>query len=101
MHPVIQHLLDTEFADLRGSRVEGQIALTDELVNLGLHDLVAKLTQPAVASATTPAPASAPATKPAAPALPDPKLLLQQVKIEHLRYRTEAGRTILEIKAGV
>lgn len=98
MHPVLQHLLDTDFADLQGSRISGQLALTDELVNLGLHDLVAKLTQPA---ATSSAPAPAPPVKAAGAALPDPKLLLQKVTIEHLQYRTEAGRTILEIKAGV
>ncbi|CAH0999502.1 hypothetical protein LEM8419_00802 [Neolewinella maritima] len=98
MHPVLKHLLDTEFSDLAGSSIEGQFAITDELVNLGLHDLIAKLTQP-----------SAPSTAPAAPAvpktstteLPDPKVLLQHVKIEHVKYRTEAGRTILELKAGL
>ena len=97
MHPVLQHLIDTDFSDLRGSSVEGQFAVTDELVNLGLHELIGQLTKPA--PSTTAAPAAPPAKKTAE--LPDPKLLLRKVNIEHLRYRTEAGRTVLEIKAGM
>ncbi|WP_420461208.1 hypothetical protein [Neolewinella sp.] len=97
MHPVLQHLIDTDFSDLQGSSVEGQFVVTDELVNLGLHELVSQLTKPA--SATSTAPAAPPASQ--TTELPDPKLLLRKVKIEHLQYRTEAGRTVLEIKAGV
>ncbi len=99
MHPVLRHLLDTDFADLKGSKISGQIALTDELINLGLHDLLGQLTKAAAPASDSPAPASAP--KPTGPALPDPKLLLQKLQVAHLKYRTEAGRTILEIEAGV
>ena len=99
MHPVLQHLIATDFADLRGSYVEGQFAITDELVNLGLHELVSQLTSPSVKSE---APAAPPAKIPAATQeLPNPKLLLQKVNVEHLRYRTETGRTVLEVKAGM
>ena len=96
MHPVLQHLIDTDFSDLQGSSVEGQFAITDELVNLGLHELISQLTAPASTSA---APAAPPKVTTAE--LPDPKVLLRKVKFEHLRYRTEAGRTVLEIKAGI
>ena len=96
MHPVLQHLIDTDFSDLQGSSVEGQFAVTDRLVNLGLQDLLAKLTAPAT---TSTAPAAPPKSTTAE--VPDPKVLLSKVKFEHLRYRTEAGRTVLEIKAGM
>ncbi len=97
MHPVLQHLIDTDFSDLQGSSVEGQFAVTDELVNLGLHELVSQLTKPASSTSTAPAAPAGDKTT----VLPDTKLLLRKVKFEQLRYRTEAGRTVLEIKAGM
>jgi hypothetical protein len=101
MHPVLRHLIETDFTDLAGSRIEGQIAVTDALINAGLADLVGQLTRPA--SPTNSAPASPPNPSPeeATTTVPDPKVLLQRVKIEHLRYRTEAGRTILEVKGNL
>ncbi|WP_170067617.1 hypothetical protein [Neolewinella xylanilytica] len=100
--------MDTNFADLSGSRVDGRIAVTDDLVNLGLHELVAALTKaspaakadaPANAPENTPTPyASDPAPK---SATPDPKALLRKLQVEKLQYRTESGRTILEIACAV
>ena len=101
MHPILQHLMDTDFRDLAGTRFEGQVALSDEVINLGLGEIVAKLT------AATPPADAAPAAPPASPSaavdggLPDPQLLLKKLKVDHLRYRTEAGRTIVEVKAGL
>ena len=99
MHPVLKHLITTDFADLKGSHVEGQFAITDELVNLGLHELVSQLTSPSVKSEVPAAPPAKPTE--ATQEFPNPKLLLQKVRVEHLRYRTETGRTVLEIKAGM
>ncbi|WP_116125670.1 hypothetical protein [Lewinella sp. IMCC34183] len=100
MHPVLQHLMNTDFADLEGSRVEGTFAVSDDLVNLGLHELIAQLvTAPASAPAAAPAPYdSTPTEKTAAP---DPKALLRRVDVEKLQYRTEAGRTILEMACAI
>ncbi|MCP9236597.1 hypothetical protein [Lewinella sp. JB7] len=98
MHPVLKHLIETDFSDLSGSRVEGQIALSDDIINLGLHEVLNQLrrapTPENVAPASPPRPA-------AANTLPDPRLLLSKVDVEHLKYRTEAGKTVVEIKAGV
>ena len=99
MHPVLKHLVATDFADLSGTKVEGQIALSDELVNLGLMDVLAKLKADDPAANTASAPASAPPK--ATEAMPDPAILLRKLKIDHLKYRTENGRTVLEIKAGM
>ena len=101
MHPVLKHLINTDFIDLAGSRIEGQFAITDELVNLGLHELVAQLTGPASGSSEKLPPAAPPKSTSGTATLPDPKLLLQKVKVDHLKYRTEAGRTVLELKAGL
>ena len=40
MHPVQKHLFDTNFKDLDGTRIEGTIALSDELINLGIMDFL-------------------------------------------------------------
>ena len=106
MHPVLRHLLDTDFADLAGSRIDGRIAITDELVNKGLHEAIATLTSPASAAKTT-APASPPPAATPTPyaekatEMPDPKALLRKLDVEKLQYRTEAGRTVLEIACAV
>jgi hypothetical protein len=101
MHPVLSHLIETDFADLAGSRIEGQIAVTDALINAGLTDLIGQLTRPASPTPSAPASPPKPFPEEATTTVPDPKVLLQRVKIEHLRYRTETGRTILEVKAGL
>ena len=100
MNPILQHLLDTNFNDLKGSKVDGQLVISDELINLGIHDVLTQLKSP------DPAPAAAPkeAAKGASTdevSLPDPKEMLRHVTIDHLKYRTEAGRTVLEIRAKV
>lgn len=97
MNAILKHLVDTEFRDLAGTRIEGQIALSDELVNLGIRDVLTGLTTP-----QNPAPAAPPQPAPAAAddAPPAPTELLRHLRIDHLKYRTEAGRTILEIRAG-
>ena len=110
MHPVLEHLIKTNFADLQGSRVDGRIAVSDDLINLGLHELVATLTK---SSSAGPSPSSAPAQAPKeepapygnAPTkpepTPDPRALLGKLDVEKLQYRTESGRTILEIACAV
>lgn len=102
MNKLLKHLIDSDFADLAGSRIEGRIALTDEVVNLGLHEMLAKFGPSASPENDAPASAAPDATATEKPeAMPDPKLVLQKIKVEHLRYLTEDGRTILEIKAGL
>jgi hypothetical protein len=102
MHPILKHLIDTNFSDLTGSRLEGQIALTDDIINLGIHELLNQLTQPSVPENHAPAAPPTSSTRGATKAaMPDPKLLLQKVKVDHLKYRTEQGKTVLEIKAGL
>ncbi|NJB86610.1 hypothetical protein GGR26_002378 [Lewinella marina] len=99
MHPVLQHLIDNDFRDLAGSRVEGQLSLSDDLINLGIHELLAQLTAPAPAP---PAPTEVPSPKPqtTTPA-PDPRALLGKLDVEKLNYRTETGRTIVEIACAI
>jgi len=96
MHPVQKHLFETNFRDLAGSQLEGTIALSDDLINLGLGELLLQL-KPKAASKTesTLASSSSPNT------LPSPTELLGLLEIEKLHYRTEEGKTILEIKAGL
>ncbi|MBB4078730.1 hypothetical protein GGR28_001343 [Lewinella aquimaris] len=98
MHPVLKHLIETDFADLNGTHVEGQIALSDDIINMGLHEVLSQLRQPAVPKDTAPAPPPAANTS---ESMPDPRVLLSKLKVEHLKYRTEVGKTVLEIKAGV
>ena len=108
MHPVLEHLIKTNFSDLSGSRVDGRIAVSDDLVNLGLHEVVAMLTKPS-GPGTFAAPASTQASEPApygndpSPEVsaPDPRALLGKLDVEKLQYRTESGRTILEIACAV
>ena len=106
MHPVLEHLIKTNFSDLNGSRVDGRIAVSDDLVNLGLHELVATLTKPAPSGMPAkPAQKAEPAPYENAPAdpapTPDPRALLGKLDVEKLQYRTESGRTILEIACAV
>jgi hypothetical protein len=101
MNPVLDHLINSEFADLEGSRMEGQLVLTDTLVNAGLTNLLVQIMRPA--SPEKPAPASpppSPVPTTGAPGL-DVKKLLEKVTIDHIHYRTEHGRTILELKAAL
>ncbi len=99
MHPVLKHLLATDFADLAGSRVEGTFAVSDEMVNLGLHELMAQLKAPASPLKAAPAPYDSSVADPE-PA-PDPRALLGKLDVEKLNYRTEMGRTVLEIACGI
>jgi hypothetical protein len=93
MHPVQKHLFDTNFKDLEGTRIEGTIALSDELINLGIMDFINDLKAPSAGPASenvTNAPAAA----------PDPKALLAKLDIETLKIRAREGKILLEVKAG-
>ena len=97
MHPVQEHLFDTNFKDLAGTKIEGTIALSEELINLGVMDFLNSLKAAPEASDQPAAPAP-----PAVPtAAPDPKALLQVLNVEQLQVRMEAGRLLVDIKAGV
>jgi len=96
MHPVQKHLFDTNFRDLSGTKLEGTIALSDELINLGILDFLQQLQQPD-ANAKTAKPAAAESTSP----MPKPADLLKMLTIEEVKYRTEAGKTMVDIKAGI
>lgn len=94
MHPVQKHLFDTNFKDLAGTRIEGTIALSDELINQGIMDFLNSLKgEPA-------APASK-STSPAPAAAPDPKALLALLDIETLKFRSENGKAMLDVKVGL
>ncbi|MFK8162910.1 MAG: hypothetical protein AB8H12_10655 [Lewinella sp.] len=94
MHPVQKHLFDTNFKDLEGTKIEGTIALSDELINLGIMDFLNGLK-----SGATPRAATAPSPAPAA--APDPKALLALLDIETLKFRTENGKAMLDVKASL
>lgn len=96
MHPVQKHLFDTNFRDLSGTNIEGTIAISDELINLGILDFLQQLQKPAAAGDSE----TRTSTVKASPA-PNPADLLKILTIDKLQYRTEAGRTLLEIKAGI
>lgn len=95
MHPVQKHLFDTNFEGLAGTRIEGTIAVSEELINLGIMDFLdgLKKTGPAEeAPAATPA-----ATAPA----PDPQAMLKLLNVEKLKVRMEAGKLLMDVKAGI
>lgn len=93
MHPIQKHLFDTNFKDLEGTRIEGTIVLSDELINLGIMDFISSLKSDASAPASISS-ASAPA------AAPDPKAILAKLDIEKLQVKAEKGKILLEVKAG-
>lgn len=99
MHPVQKHLFDTKFKDLAGTRIEGTIALSDELINLGIMDFLAGLKSSAPSPATEGSPAPAPAAAPEK--MPDPKELLALLDVEKLAFRSEAGRIFVDVAAGM
>lgn len=96
MHPVQKHLFDTNFRDLSGTKLEGTIALSDELINLGILDFLQQLQNPEKVTET----AKSDAPKESS-SMPNPADLLKVLTIEEVKYRTEAGKTLLDIKAGI
>lgn len=98
MDPVLRHLTTTDFADLKGSKISGRLALSDDLINLGIKDLLDKLVP---TNQNTNRPTAGVPAAPPKKQLPGPQDLLEKIKVDHLRYRTEKERTILEIEARV
>ncbi len=97
MHPVQKHLFDTNFKDLAGSKIEGTIAISDELINMGIMDFLNGLKSGAendAPSKPSPAPAAAP------PAL-DTKAILALLEVETLKFRTSEGQAMLEVNASL
>ncbi|WP_020569257.1 hypothetical protein [Neolewinella persica] len=94
MHPVQKHLFDTNFQDLEGTRIEGTIALSDELINLGIMDFLSGLK-------STPTPPASKKNSTAPAAAPDPKALLAKLDIEVLQVSAKEGKILLNIKAGI
>jgi hypothetical protein len=92
VHPVLQHLINSEFRDLEGAVLEGQLCLTDDAVNLGLREVIKDLT-----SSDTPGERTGEAV-PSSP-LPDPSIFTKKVKVSRLNYRTEKGKTTIELRA--
>lgn len=95
MDELIHKIISNQLRDFAGTRVEGKIVLSDELINevltLGRQSLVTK--------------PEATAEQSAAPSEAVPQLDLPQIlgflKIEKLQYRTEKGKTIIEVKGGI
>jgi hypothetical protein len=97
MHPVQKHLFDTNFKDLAGSKIEGTIAISDELINMGIMDFLNGLKSGAESDAAeNPNPAPA-----AAPNAPDPKKLLALLDVETLKFRTEKGKAMIDVKVSL
>lgn len=97
MHPVQKHLFDTDFKDLAGSKLQGTIAISDELINMGIMDFLNGLKSGGGSDApekTSPAPA-------AAPTMPDPKALLALLDVETLKFRTGDGKAMLDVKVSL
>ncbi|MFT4751968.1 MAG: hypothetical protein ACI92C_002835 [Neolewinella sp.] len=97
MHPVQKHLFDTNFKDLAGSKLEGTIAISEELINMGIMDFLNGLKPgPEFDAPEKPSPAPA-----AAPDMPDPKKLLALLNIEMLTFRTGKDKVMLNVKASL
>lgn len=94
VHPVLKHLIQTEFRDLEGAAIEGQLCLTDAAINLGLGEAVKNLipTDGGHKNSGSSVPGSS---------LPDPSVFTKKVRIGRVHYRTETGKTIVEIKASL
>lgn len=90
---MLQRLLNNNLADLAGTRIEGTIVLSDELMNEVIKTGLAGMSAPPAEAATKAVATDTPAI--------NPRDLLAALKIEKLNYRTENGKTIIEIKAGV
>lgn len=97
MHPVQKHLFDTNFKDLAGSKIEGTIAISDELINMGIMDFINGLKSGAESDASK-EPSTVPA---AAPDSPNPKALLALLDIETLKFRTGEGKAMLDVKVSL
>ena len=96
MHPIQKHLFDTNFKDLAGSKIEGTIALSEELINLGILDFINGLKADAPAKETSSTPTIAPSAT-----MPDPKELLKLVTIDKLQVRAQDGKIMVDIKASL
>jgi hypothetical protein len=97
MHPVQKHLFDTNFKDLAGSKLEGTIAISDELINLGIMDFLNGLKS----GAENDAPKETPPAPAAAPSMPNPKDLLALLDVETLTFRTGEGKAMLDVKVSL
>ncbi|TXF83693.1 hypothetical protein FUA23_21465 [Neolewinella aurantiaca] len=97
MHPVQKHLFDTNFKDLAGSKIEGTIAISDELINMGIMDFINSLKSGAGSDAPK-EPAAAPAS---AQSIPDPKALLSLLDVETLKFRSGEGKAMIDLKVSL
>lgn len=95
MHPVQKHLFDTNFQDLAGTRIEGTIALSEELINLGIMDFINGLKAPATDLPVEKKTASSTS------AMPDPQSMLKLLNVEKLEVKMEKGKLLVEVKAGI
>ncbi|MEM9930812.1 MAG: hypothetical protein AAF840_13405, partial [Bacteroidota bacterium] len=92
MHPVERHLFATNFKDLAGTRLQGTIALSDELINLGILDFLQglKANEEAAADADTEG-------KQQASPHPDPQTLLRLLDIDKLAIKAKEGRIVVGV----
>lgn len=93
MHPVEQHLFATNFKDLAGSRIQGTVALSDELINLGILDLLQGLKSGGGANSTM----EDKETSTEETARPDPQAMLGLLDIDQLTVKAKEGRIFLEV----
>lgn len=95
MENVTKRLFDHQLRDIAGTRVAGKICVSDPAVNEIIGELIATLTQTGK-KAEAQHQISGKGT-----ALPPPADLLKALSIDRLHYRTEEGKTILEINVGI
>jgi hypothetical protein len=93
MEDLIQDILDRQLQDFAGAEVRGRVAIADGVVN----EVLQTVTRTAAAAPATAARAGAPEQAAAAGPDIDPQQLLRWLQVNRLAYRTEAGRTILEL----
>ncbi len=94
MHPIQRILFDTNFKGISGARIEGTLALSEALINLGVLDALQRLQQPKASEDVLVA-------DKAAPAAPDPGVLLKAVQVDTLKIRTDKGKIHIDLKAGI
>ena len=93
MHPVEQHLFATNFKDLAGTRIQGTVALSDELINLGILDLLQGLKGEPSSTST----AESKKADSVDAARPDPQAMLGLLDIDQLTVKAKEGRIFLEV----
>lgn len=99
MEAIIKGILERELRDFSGTRIAGQLVLSDQLVNEVLHLGIKQ-----VKGMTSEVAKSAQKTTTDAPSPTDGldiKEIIDRLQINKLEYHTEKGQTVIELAAGL